>query len=123
MLTFGSSRSGISREWAGVSDRGVSLLTEELREQLTCKDAPPSQSVAQLSCLYPAFISLLFSGSIFSLFMGCFQNEPKPMLSGKFFPEITCQLIMWSSKTFIILLASHELCVKAQKSSEDFCVP
>ena len=42
------------------------------------------------------------------------------MLSGKFFPEIICHLIIWSSKIFIIMLVSLEFCMDAQKCSKDF---
>lgn len=71
---------------------GMLLLAEvQSRSIDSYKDAPISKSVAQLSFLFPALISLPSQGLLF-LLMECFQNKPMPTLSEKFFPEIICQL-------------------------------
>lgn len=99
----------------------MSLLAEAWsRASDLYKNAPTSKSVAQLS--FSSF-DVIASLSISFSYLSDTSKKSKPMLSGKFFPEIICHLFIWSSKTFIIILVSLEFCIDAQKYSEDFCPP
>lgn len=92
MSTFGSSRSWVSRKWARDWGWGCYYWLRCRVDQLICTRMHPYLSLWPncLSFSQPWFHCL--SQGLLFLLMECFQNEPRPMLSEKFFPEIICQL-------------------------------
>lgn len=98
---------------------GVWLLADVAKRAIDLyRNGPTSMSAAQLSGLFPASVPLPLSESVVPT-SGIFTKWTQIHALWEILPEI----VIWTSKTFIILLLGTEFCMEAKKYPEDFSHP